>query len=135
MSFNFPSFADIGERIVGHNVILHRTDDENGGEYIMVGGGYAEHAHIDKDGKKHVRFRIDFQNGPCDRSQGPGAANGAFVEDIIEVLRIRLECYQESSFAHEANATAIAHLKSAFKALVERRQDRRDRGVEGQNKP
>ena len=135
MSFNFDSLANIGEPVFGHNESFTKTDPDTGVETVCPTGGHAEHS-ADPDtipGPRKVRFRIDWQDGPVDRESGEGA-NGAFVEDVLEVGRLRLEFYEQSSFACPENAAAIKHIQAAVEALVSRRQDRRARGVEGQNK-
>ena len=79
-------------------------------------------------------FRIDWQNGPVDRENGE-RANGAFVEDVIEVARRRLEFYQECDAACRENDDAIYHLNAAIDVLVQRRDGCQARGVQGTDKP
>ena len=135
MSFNFNSLAGIEEQIYGHNEVRHEIDPKNGGERLIPTGGHAEHS-IQGDRQRIQRFRIDWQDGPVDRSGEPPYAgvNGAFVEDVLEVCRRRLERYEASSFACAENVAAIKHIESALVVLQNRRNDRRGRGVEGQNK-
>lgn len=90
-------------------------------------------------------FCITWQNGPLGRHEdgctpGNGSCvqgctrqpqNGAFVEDVIYAAMDRLGYYQASKFACQANAEAIAHLKSALDALNRRTADREARKVEG----
>ena len=78
------------------------------------------------------RFSIYWQDGPVSRDAGE-KPNGAFVEDVLEVCKRRLEFYQDSPFACDENARALAHVGQAIDALLERRGDRRDRGVEGKH--
>ena len=146
MRFHFKSLAGIEEHIFGDNEMRHKTDSENGGEYLVPAGGYAEHSIqglLVGDGERIQRFRIDWQDGPVDRSgvdQPPEGertetgVNGASVEDVLEVCRLRLKCYEGSSFACVEYADAIKHIERALFALENRRNDLRGRCVEGQNK-
>ena len=57
--------------------------------------------------------------------------NGAFVEDVIEAAKQRLEYFQQSKFVCRENALAITKLEEALHWLEHRRKDRAARGVEG----
>ena len=79
---------------------------------------------------------IDWQNGPLGRPPKP--ATGAFVEDVIEAARQRLEFYQTASsgkFACRENSIAITHLETAMLFLYQRRMEREARGVQGEHRP
>jgi hypothetical protein len=76
-------------------------------------------------------FAISWQNGPLGRGQERKEPNGAFVEDIIAAAKDRLEYYQKSQFACNANAEAIASLEGALLVLGERTREREKRRVEG----
>lgn len=82
-----------------------------------------------------VGMCISFQDGP--RGKGPdgslGPANGAFVEDLLVAAQQRLAFFQESKFAHGANAEAIRHIHYAIEALHSRTKERESRGVLGQH--
>lgn len=77
---------------------------------------------------------IVWQNGPLVADGARGEPNGAFVEGVIQAAIGRLEHYQESKFACNANAMAIKDLESALKRLAARTRDREARGVEGTHK-
>jgi len=95
-------------------------------------------------------FAISWQNGPLGRHTadcvpgGTGAPdgtcapgctrtspNGAFVEDLIEAVRKRLEFYQTSKFHGEENRIALEHLACAAGVLDSRTKSREARAVEG----
>ncbi|NYZ70127.1 hypothetical protein H0A36_29370 [Endozoicomonas sp. SM1973] len=76
-------------------------------------------------------FAISWQNGPLDANGERLPPNGAFVEDIINAAKDRLEFYQESKFCCDYNAEAIKHLESAINVLNSRTANREKRGVEG----
>jgi hypothetical protein len=78
---------------------------------------------------------IRWQNGPLGRPPKP--ATGAFVEDVIEAARQRLEFYQTASggkFKCRENALAITKLEEALHWLTARRTEREARGVQGEHK-
>lgn len=95
--------------------------------------------HTDDDGNPsggNVRSQgviIDWQDGPRGQGEGKPLAdpNGAFVEDIIQAAKQRLEFFQDSKFEHQANADAIEHLQAALDALVSRSSERKESGKLG----
>lgn len=97
---------------------LQRTNDldevgrPNGG--VVVGTG----------------FTIAWQAGPLGRGEDRKAPNGAFVEDVIEAAKQRIEHYQEY-FPCGENEVALNHLGLALEALNSRTAEREARGVEG----
>ena len=80
-----------------------------------------------------VGFTIAWQNGPVDRENG-AVPTGAFVEDVLQALIDRMDFYQDGKFACHENKLALARLEAAHRDLMERRQDRTERGVLGQHK-
>ena len=123
MSWSFKSHARTGQSIVGHD---DTGIDDN------PAGGYVQDGFTSFQDNQQANFQIRWQNGPLDR-EGGVAPNGAFVEDVLESCKRRLEFYQESNFACDANATAIGHIEEAIGSLLTRRDDREARGVQGKN--
>jgi hypothetical protein len=76
-------------------------------------------------------FTISWQNGPLGTGDTRKAPNGAFVEDVIEAVRGRLDYYQAGGFACVENAHALNHLKLALSYLENRTKSRVAHGVEG----
>lgn len=76
-------------------------------------------------------FTISWQNGPLGRGEDRKEPNGAFVEDIIQAARERIEFYQNSGFSCRENEEAIRFLENAEAALDSRTKERESRGVEG----
>ena len=76
---------------------------------------------------------IRWQNGPlAENRRGKKIANGAILEDVIEVCIRRLQFFQdETEFYCDENDAAIASLIDANCYLRKRRENRRERGVEG----
>ena len=121
MSYSFPSWAGVPQTVAGHDDL---TDD-------VVHGGWAHIFNSENPAEKLLELR--WQDGPVDREAGQ-LPNGVFVEDVIEICVNRLLAYQASKFNCVENESALAHLKCALDDLTSRRKDRRERGVEGQNK-
>ena len=87
-------------------------------------GGFAQGTGID----------IEFQNGPLGRDGERIVPNGAFVEDLIDVVIQRINFYQtaaEGKFRCRENAIAITKLEEAGLWLDKRTRDREARQVEG----
>lgn len=85
---------------------------------------------LDKDGNPRgglsqgEGFIIDWQNGVQKR-------NGAFLEEILETCKARLEFFQNSKFNCLENDEAITGITMALQAMERRLNDRKARGVEG----
>ena len=74
---------------------------------------------------------ISWQNGPLGRGNDRKEPNGAFVEDVIQMVIGRIEFYQSSKFACGENADALIALKVAADHLDSRTKQREAREVEG----
>jgi hypothetical protein len=77
---------------------------------------------------------ISWQNGPLGRGNERREANGAFVEDVIQAVRQRLEFYQTArggTYACRENQQAIDYLTMAEDILDARTREREARQVEG----
>ena len=142
MSYSFDSHAGTGVNICGHDDVDEQgnpaggyavdTDaDTNRGEVFVDLNHNEETANI-RGCIKTDRFRIRWQDGPVNRARGD-KPNGAFVEDVLEVCRLRLEHYESSKFACKENAEAIGFIEGAIAVLCARRRDRVSRGVQGKN--
>lgn len=71
--------------------------------------------------------RLEFQHGPIKEV----GTNGITHEVLLAILIDRLECFQAGKFANTYNAAALDHLRKARAQLLDRTQERLDRGVEG----
>lgn len=83
-------------------------------------GGFAVATGID----------ITWQNGPLGRGEERVEPNGAFVETLLEIVRGRLEFYQEH-FPCRENQLAIWSLDDALAVLNSRTARREAAGIEG----
>jgi hypothetical protein len=99
--------------------------------------GFTAHHWANEEGKPAggvsygTGFSISWQNGPLGRGEDRKEPNGAFVEDIINVIKDRLEFYQQGEFASKFNERALTALAIASFELENRTMDRESRGVEG----
>jgi len=75
---------------------------------------------------------IIWQNGPVDR-EAKEYPDGAFIEDVVHAIILRLEFYQNSKFVCDENAEALDHMRLALSAMLKRRDDRLERGVLGKH--
>jgi len=57
--------------------------------------------------------------------------NGVTNEALLAIVRDRLECFQAGPFPSQENATALAGINNALRALQQRTLKRIARGVEG----
>ena len=97
--------------------------------------------HVDANGNPAGGYAhgkglcVSFQDGPRGKNADGNLlpANGAFVEDLLVAARQRLAFFQDSTFAHDANAECIRHLDYCIEALNNRAIERARRGVLGAN--
>lgn len=83
-----------------------------------------------KEGSKRVLGTLRFQHGPIKEN----GVNGITEEYLIAVLLDRLKMHQLGDFPSDNNEEAIKHIRRAWDCLIQRTQDRVDRGVEGTSK-
>jgi hypothetical protein len=94
------------------------------------GGAYHQYAVGLIGNVPGIVAQIKFQKG-CARKKG---WNGCTNEDLLNVVRDRLECFQAGPFPCKENDRALVHVQRALKALNKRTADRKKRNVEGLNK-
>jgi hypothetical protein len=70
---------------------------------------------------------IDFQCGPIKEV----GVNGVTNEDLLHMVKTRLEYFQLSEYACEENELALYHINKAIEKLNKRTDKRKERGVEG----
>ena len=100
------------------------------------GEGWSPLTKILKDGDHYeivgaaapkANVLIKFQTGPVKEV----GLNGTFVEDLLVIVRDRLEGYQAGLFPDLFNVKALNAVQSALDSLSARTADRVFRGVEG----
>ena len=92
-------------------------------------GGAHHHYLIDlQDANKQVS--IDFQDGA---RKLESSIHGILDTDLLEIIRHRLQCFQQGEFATRDNAIALTHIEEALMWMNRRVEDRIERNVLGTN--
>lgn len=73
---------------------------------------------------------IEFQNGARGEK---GSTHGVIDTDLLEIVRHRLQCFQNGPFNSRENAVALTHIEEALMWLNRRVEDRIERNVLGTN--
>jgi len=74
-------------------------------------------------------IHIKFQCGPIQEY----GVNGTSIENVLELLKNRLEGFQKGPFRCRTNALSITKIEEAIMWLEERTKQRVKQGVEGTN--
>ena len=75
-----------------------------------------------------VHFK--FQDGPRFEND---SKHGIIDSDLLEIVRHRLQCFQEGPFKNDYNEAALKHVEAALHCLNDRVEDRIKRNVLGTN--
>jgi hypothetical protein len=110
----------------------------HGTETIAVpqDGSFVAENHVDENGipaggyVKGIGLDIQWQNGPLGRGADRKPQNGAFIEDVMQAVRQRVQHYQIVKRCDE-NDMIIAHLTAALKECENRTKRREEQQVEG----
>lgn len=141
--------AEVADKAAAEELLQHvqggsnmdrelKQEDENIKIYVLdeKGAGGAHHyyqiitAPQDKLQQQYeVIGVVRFQNGPIQEK----GVNGVTNEALLELVKHRLECFQDGPFACDHNAHALAHTRAALQSLYGRTRDRKKRGVEGKS--
>ena len=96
---------------------------------VGPGGAYHEYRIlIPADDGYGAEQRIVFQKGPRKET---GSQYGVLDTDLLEIVRDRLQCFQQGKFATRENACALTHIEEALMWLNKRVEDRAERNVLG----
>lgn len=79
------------------------------------------------DGPIPIFSEVKFQKGPV----AENGVNGIFMEDLLQICRHSLQCFQAGDFACRENALALTKIEEALHWLDHRTKDRQARNVEG----
>ncbi|MEN6339603.1 MAG: ABC transporter ATPase [Clostridiaceae bacterium] len=71
---------------------------------------------------------VQFQQGP---RTDPEATTGVTDTDLLEMVRDRLQAFQDGTYSCRENGQALDHIEAALLYLNKRTEDRADRGVLG----
>ena len=76
----------------------------------------------------HITSVIEFQKGP--RLEADSTA-GIIDTDLLEIVRHRLQCFQEGGLKTRENAIALTHIEEALLWMNKRVEDRIERNILG----
>lgn len=85
-------------------------------EYVVVCGG--------------TPVEISFQHGP---RKALDSISGVLDTDLLEIVRDRLQGFQQGEFRTRENSIALTHIEEALLWMNKRVEDRIERGVLGTN--
>ncbi|MBE9569627.1 MAG: hypothetical protein IMF11_03310 [Proteobacteria bacterium] len=125
---NGDSLYDMGEEDLKNEVPTRMIVD--GTHAILsldaLGPGGAHHAYGIEIAPRKFSY-INFQEGPIEKGGAPGCTN----EDLLAIVKDRLECLQAGPFPCEENVRALKKVQEALDWLDHRTAERVKRGVEG----
>ena len=97
-----------------------------------VGAGNGRHEYRITPSGKDVEMvwigELNFQNGPRNEET---STQGVLDQDLLEIVRHRLQCFQKGEYATRENACALTHIEEALMWMSKRADDRAERGVLG----
>lgn len=98
------------------------------------GGANHEYHIVINDGKEDNMANdlvvIQFQNGARKEEK---SIHGVLDNDLLEIVRHRMQSFQAGPFATDYNAKALEHIELALMYLNRRVEDRIERNVLGTN--
>lgn len=93
------------------------------------GNGGANHVYAIYENNGHSNIQtINFQNGA---RKDEDSKCGIIDTDLLEIVRYRLQCFQQGAFATRENAIALTHIEEALMWMNRRVEDRIERNVLG----
>lgn len=100
--------------------------------YVVDGRGngnaYHKYSISTRSEPSDILSTIQFQNGA--RYEKPSTI-GVLDTDLLEIVRHRLQCFQEGPYATRENALALTHIEEALFWFNKRVEDRIERNVLG----
>lgn len=113
------------------NFRIQRTDNLND-IYVdnVVGPGNGRHSYmiVKKDNPEKVLLEIQYQ---CGARKDENSVSGILDQDLLEIVRNRLQYFQKGEYATRENACALTHIEEALMWMAKRSNDRAERGVLG----
>jgi hypothetical protein len=107
------------------NTVVTVDEKGNGGAYHT----YQIHANP-QESDARLMGTIQFQNGARKLED---SIPGVLDTDLLEIVRHRLQCFQQGPFATRENACALTHIEEALMWMNRRVEDRIERDVLGTN--
>ena len=110
------------------NMRIQREDNLNTVVYDdTIGAGNARHYYeVERNGE--TLAQIQFQHGARNEE---GSTPGVLETDLLEIVRHRIQCFQDGEYRTRENACALTHIEEALMWLNKRVADRKERGVLG----
>jgi len=108
----------------------------NGGahyDYMICAANSAELTDGDKSisvNPGDVMGEVHFQNGARKLDD---SIHGVLDTDLLEIVRHRLQCFQQGPLSSRENAVALTHIEEALMWMNRRVEDRIERNVLGTN--
>lgn len=99
-------------------------DKGNGGAYHV----YNVVSLVEEGVVSQMVGAVHFQNGA---RKDPKSKHGVLDTDLLEIVRHRLQCFQEGDFKTRENAVALTHIEEALLWMNKRVEDRIERNVLG----
>ncbi len=96
-------------------------------KYVIVRAG-TELDDVEAIADYELLAKIKYQQGPRAESD---SETGVTDQDLLEIVRHRLQCFQQGDYATRENACALTHIEEALMWMAKRADDRAERGVLG----
>lgn len=116
------------------NMRIQREDNLNKvifDDTVVAGNGkhyYEILRETATQGTFDILATIQFQHGARNEQ---GSTAGVLETDLLEIVRHRLQCFQDGEYRTRENACALTHIEEALMWLNKRVADRKERGVLG----
>jgi len=94
------------------------------------GGAHHNYSISGTDEPSTIYAVIQLQNGA---RKLEGSIHGVLDTDLLEIVRHRLQCFQQGEFSTRDNAIALTHIEEALMWMNRRVEDRIERNVLGTN--
>ena len=95
------------------------------------GGANHEYLIVSDSGLQvPIETVIQFQKGA---RKEPNSKHGVIDSDLLEIVRHRLQCFQQGEFATRENDIALTHIEEALMWMNRMVEDRIERSVLGTN--
>lgn len=105
--------------------VLDEKGNEGGHHHYGI---YMNGVHDVSNTRSSCLGMIQFQNGA---RKLPDSIHGILDTDLLEIVRHRLQCFQQGDLATRENAIALTHIEEALLWMNKRVEDRIERNVLG----
>ena len=116
MSYSIKSGHELTNIIVSDESFI----DNSHHDYIIQ--------RLSNDNKVINETHIFFQKGAVNTNDN---IPGIFIEDLLQICKHRLECFQSGEYANDYNEKALESINNALMHLNNRTKNRKDKNIEG----